>query len=318
MEDLIFLSPSDQTENKYASGNTNEAVECREIANYCEAALKRSGLGAINEQTGNMYERVEKSNAKKVRYHVAIHTNAHNKKVSGTRIFTWDLEGEGYEAAKAIFAVLSPLTPGESENIKADPSLYEIKYTDAPCIYIEVDFHDVASVAKWIDEHNKEIGEAIAEGICNICGVKFKKAKEETKPKEKADPKEEAEKVIKEDGLWGTETTNYTQIVLGTPKDGIVSNQLNKCKDFLPNMLATSWEFENIANGGSAMIEALQELLADAGYYTGKIDGYAGELTVIALQKFLADLGLYTGKIDGVAGKLTVTAWQKYINLKSI
>lgn len=301
MEDLIFLSPSDQTENKYASGNTNEAVECREIANYCEAALKRSGLGAINEQTGNMYERVKKSNAKKARYHVAIHTNAHNKKVSGTRIFTWDLEGEGYEAAKAIFAVLAPLTPGESENIKADPSLYEIKYTDAPCIYIEVDFHDVASVAKWIDEHNKEIGEAIAEGICNICGVKFKKAMEEPK------------KVVDEDGLWGQGTTRGTQRILGCSTiDGIISNQLNSCKKYLPNMLAVSWEFHNIAKGGSVTIKALQKLVG------AEQDGYMGMETVKALQKFLQKLGLYKGAIDGIAGDGTVTAWQKYINLKSI
>ena len=28
----IYISPSDQTSNKYAYGNTNEAVVCRKIA----------------------------------------------------------------------------------------------------------------------------------------------------------------------------------------------------------------------------------------------------------------------------------------------
>lgn len=36
MSKLIYLSPSDQDGNLYAAGNTNEAVQCRRIANACE------------------------------------------------------------------------------------------------------------------------------------------------------------------------------------------------------------------------------------------------------------------------------------------
>lgn len=47
----------------------------------------------------------------------------------------------------------------------------------APTAYIECEFHDVPSVAKWICEHTVEIGEAIAHGICNYFGVTYKTAK---------------------------------------------------------------------------------------------------------------------------------------------
>ena len=121
---------------------------------------------------------------------------------------------------------------------------------------------------------------------------------------------EEKKKVLEEDGLWGKETTKYTQKFLGTVVDCIVSNQLNNCKKYMPNMLAVSWEFENIARGGSVMIKALQKLVG------AKIDGYAGKDTIKCLQKYLKKRGYYTGAIDGIAGYGTVIGWQKYINLK--
>ena len=104
--------------------------------------------------------------------HVPIHTNAHNGKVSGTRIMCYDLKGEGYKASKAVFDALAPLTPGTSENIKTS-TFYEIVNSDAPCVYVEADFHDVPDVAKWIIENTEAIGEAICKGICNYFGEKY-------------------------------------------------------------------------------------------------------------------------------------------------
>ena len=119
---------------------------------------------------------------------------------------------------------------------------------------------------------------------------------------------EPAKKVIDEDELWGVQTTKYTQKHLGTYADGMVSNQLFSCKMYMPNMLSTSWEFENIPRGGSAMVKKLQELVG------ATVDGYAGANTISKMQIFLKDRGFYTGEIDCIAGAKTVTAWQKYIN----
>ena len=169
----IYLSPSDQTANKYAYGGTNEAVQCRRIADALEKALKRCGFAVKNNKTDSMQARVKESNDWGADLHVPLHTNAYNGKVSGTRIFTYDNSGKGYRCAKKVFGFLAPVTPGASENISVYDELYEVKYTAAPCVYIESEFHDVAIVAKWIIEHVEDIAEAICKGICAYFDVKY-------------------------------------------------------------------------------------------------------------------------------------------------
>ena len=129
----------------------------------------------------SMQEKCQASNAFGADLHVPIHTNAFNGKVRGTRMFCYDTKGKGMAACKAIFAELAPLTPGESENIKADPSLYEVRVPAAPTAYTECEFHDSVEGAKWIVENTDKIGEAIARGICECFGVTFKE-KEQPKP----------------------------------------------------------------------------------------------------------------------------------------
>lgn len=115
-------------------------------------------------------------------------------------------------------------------------------------------------------------------------------------------------KKVAEDGYWGMDTTRYTQKLLGTYVDGVVSRQPRSNKRYLPN--ATSgWEFKLWGyGGGSEMIKALQALIG------ATADGYFGKNSVIALQTFLAAIGFYSGSIDGVMGYNTVLGWQKYLN----
>lgn len=168
----IYLSPSDQTSNAYAYGNTTEAIQCRKIADALEVALKRCGFEVKNNKTSSMYDRVAESNRWGANLHIPLHTNAYNGKVSGTRIYTYDSSGKGYQCAKKVFAKLSPVTPGTSESVST-ADFYEIMYANAPTVYIESEFHDVPSVAKWIIEHINDIAEAICVGICEHFGVKY-------------------------------------------------------------------------------------------------------------------------------------------------
>ena len=170
----VYISPSDQTANAYAAGNTYEAMQCREIAKLLVKALTRCGIEARTNVVASMASRVAEGNAWGADLYVCIHTNAFNGRVSGTRIFVSALTAKSYRAAKKIFDALAPLTPGKSESITARPELYEIKFTDAPCVYIEVDFHDVPNVAIWIIEHKAEIAEAICKGICEYSGTPYK------------------------------------------------------------------------------------------------------------------------------------------------
>lgn len=172
----VYLSPSNQTANTYSYGNTTEAVQCGRIAEYCRKALLRSGVEVMVGQYDTMANRCAASDKFNANLHVPIHTNGCNGVASGTRIFCFssDKDSAGYKAAKAVFDVLAPFTPGESENIKEYPGLFEVRTPKAPTVYIEVDFHDVPAVAKWIIENAEGIGEKIAEGLCDALDVAYK------------------------------------------------------------------------------------------------------------------------------------------------
>ena len=174
MSKRVYISPSDQTENRYAWGNTNEHVQCQKIAEDTAAALRRSGVEVQVAALGStMAQRCAQSNVFKADIHNCVHTNACNKQVMGTRLFCYAIPGKGYDACKAVFAELAPLSPGTSENIQANPRLYEVRVPNAPSVYCECEFHDTAEGARWIVEHTTDIGEAIAKGLCKYLGVTF-------------------------------------------------------------------------------------------------------------------------------------------------
>lgn len=177
----VFLSPSNQYDNRYAYGDTTEGVQCGKIAEACREALERSGVTVKLMHDESMQEKCQASNAFGADLHVPIHTNAFNGTVSGTRMFCFNSNGEGMKACKAIFNRLAPVTPGTSENIRVDASLYEVRVPAAPTAYIECEFHDNATASKWIVENTGLIGETIARGICDYFGVAFKE-KEQPKP----------------------------------------------------------------------------------------------------------------------------------------
>ena len=173
----IYVSPSDQIGNTYAYGSTNEAVVCREIAKKLCVALERCGFETMTDYADGpdaMYERCRQSDAWGADMHIPIHTNAFNKQVTGTRIMSYNLTGEGYKASKCVFDALAPVTPGTSENISDHPELYEIRVPKATTVYVEADFHDVPKVAKWLIENTEAVAEAICKGVCNYYKVSYK------------------------------------------------------------------------------------------------------------------------------------------------
>ena len=183
----VFLSPSNQYDNRYAYGDTTEGVQCGKIAQACREALERSGVTVKLMHDESMQEKCAASNAFGADLHVPIHTNAFNGTVSGTRMFCYAEGGEGQKACKAIFNRLAPVTPGTSENIRVDASLYEVRVPAAPTAYIECEFHDNPTASKWIVENTGLIGETIARGICDYFGVTFQE-KEQLKPVEPEKP----------------------------------------------------------------------------------------------------------------------------------
>lgn len=228
MTKKVYLSPSDQTSNRYAYGNTTEAVQCGKIAEACRAALVRCGIEVKVGQYDTMANRCAASNAFGADLHVPIHTNAFNGKVTGTRMFCYNSNGEGYKACRAIFDVVSTITPGTSESISVNSDLFEVRVPAAPTAYIECEFHDNADTAKWIIEHTTDLGEAIAHGICNYFGITYK-AKEEPKP-QPAPSKKSVDELAREviAGKWGNGSDRHARLKAAGYDYDAIQNRVNE------------------------------------------------------------------------------------------
>lgn len=174
MSKKIYISPSNQVGNLYASGNTNEKVQCHKIAKSCVNYLKKAGFEVKCTYDDDMYKRVRESNDYKADMHVAIHTNAtakHNV-TGGTQILLYDLSGERKKAGQSVYNRLAPLTPGKSaERLIAKPDFYECKATSGLAVYVEAEFHDTKEGSDFIIKNTTQIGEAIAKGVCDYYGV---------------------------------------------------------------------------------------------------------------------------------------------------
>ena len=175
MSKKIYISPSDQTKNLYAVGNTNEAEQCRKIALVLVDALERCGFQAKTNvsPSASMYDRVKESNAWGADAHIPVHTNAYNGKVTGFRGFFYSAGGIGHKLLNAIAKAVIPITPGTSDGLSANPNLYEIKSSNAPCAYLELGFHDNPVEARYIIDHTKELAEAVCKGVCAHYGVTY-------------------------------------------------------------------------------------------------------------------------------------------------
>lgn len=318
MARVIYNSPSNHGvgQNKCRKANCYEDKHTKPIALKADKLFEKCGFKSIvaDDDAGILNgERTAEANKAGADLYIAYHTNAFSNKNTRYLLFMcYRTDGEYRKLFNCVKKYMEKIYDGDII-FKAVDDLVEITDPNAMTFYCEFGFH---TNKKDCDEfiHNPDaIAEALVHGVCDYYGVKFKggestEKEDEKKPAPKPTPKPLEEKVVEEDGLWGVDTTKATQKLLGSYRDGVVSNQLYSCKKFLPNMLDSSWEFSYIARGGSPMIEKLQTLIGS------KVDGYAGKGTMKDLQLFLRKKGLYNGKIDGIGGSGTVTGWQKYLN----
>ncbi len=174
MSKKIFLSPSNQFENIYAAGNTNEGTQCGEVAKLLKKKLEDKGFEVKLVHDEYMSAKCSQANKWGADLYVPIHSNAGGG--HGTRMFCFDRSSEGFQACQDILKYLGPVSPGKPDTIVVDPTLYEVKWPHAPTAYIEMDFHDDAETARYIVDHKDDFAQAICDGICQYFGVQVKKA----------------------------------------------------------------------------------------------------------------------------------------------
>lgn len=292
---IFYFSPSAHGDgaNPCLHKGCYEDKHTRPIAEVTARILREYGhtvyVADANKSISARIAEAEKANAD---YYVPYHTNAfRDPETRYLMIMFWSNAAKYKKAYDCMVEALDNVYDGDFV-FKVQNDLIEINTPSMMSIYFELGFHTNKHDCDHFIHDAEKVGSAIADGFLKLCGG--------TKPKKDA---------IEVDGDWGVDTTTLAQKKFGTPVDGIISNQLNSCREYLPNAHEGSWEFEDVANGGSALIEAIQEWVG------AEKDGHAGGETVEKLQTKLKNLGLYKGKIDKFMGELTVKAFQTYLNM---
>lgn len=171
----IYLSPSNQIHNIYATKNTNEMVQCNRIAEYAETALKRCGFEVKKARQGQaMTDSIKESNEWGADLHIPIHTNASNGNCGGTLVMVYSSADKNMRVATPIYNHVQSVTPGNTNyGIKVNSTLSELNSTKAIAVYIECDFHDNYRIAQWIIDNVSVLGEAICKGVCEYAKVPY-------------------------------------------------------------------------------------------------------------------------------------------------
>ena len=285
MSKKVFLSPSNQYDNVYAYGNTTEGVQCGKIAEACKTALIRNGIDVMLMHDESMQEKCQKSNAFGADLHVPIHTNAFNGKVMGTRMFYYSVGGEGAKACKVIFDLLSPITPGTSESISANPDLYAVRVPSAPTAYIECEFHDAVEGAKFIVNNTTLIGETIAHGICEYFGISFDDSKSPevvptpTPAPTKKSVDEIAQEVIR--GEWGNGSDRRARIESAGYDYDAVQDRVNEILEGTPSTPKKSIDqlAQEVIRGDWGNGSDRRKALESAGYDYDAVQNRVNELS---------------------------------------
>ncbi len=172
----IYLSPSNQSGNKYATGSTNEMAQCDKIAKAASTALTRCGFSVKVGKSGDtMQNRCNESDAFKADIHMPIHTNAFDAKTTGgTLVMLYKSTAEHNKAGKALLDAVAKISPGKDYALRYRTDLFELSVPQAMSLYLEVEFHDTKTGSDWIRNNITNIGEAIAKGMCNYFGVTYK------------------------------------------------------------------------------------------------------------------------------------------------
>ncbi len=174
----VYLSPSRQTANTYAAGNTNEKIQCNAIAAAAEKALLRCGFEVKRAPAGQeIEESVRQSNEWGADLHLPIHTNAGGGR--GCVVFIAYKSKDRLAVAQPIFEEIDAVTLYRSVYGVREKQFYEIRNSNALCAYVECEFHDSPELALWIIRNTVTLGEAICRGICRAFGVEYVKGSDE-------------------------------------------------------------------------------------------------------------------------------------------
>lgn len=151
-----------------------ENVHCNAYMDVVERRLKALGFEVKRgdkTKTGGpaLQNRVREANKWGADLYYVAHTNAGGGRYSMT--MCWN-NAASLEKAR-VFKKYRKCV--KSHKVVANNSLYEIKATNATCLYDELFFHDNAEDCAWFHNGGMALlAEETVQAICEICGVAYK------------------------------------------------------------------------------------------------------------------------------------------------
>lgn len=179
MARVIYLSPSNHGAgaNKCLKKGCYEDKHTRPIANAAAKYLKLNGFEVIvASKNKTMAQRCKESDKAGADLHIPIHTNASGSASARYLMFMCIAKtGEYKKLFNAIAPEFEKIYPGKKEAVFAErDDLYEINVPNAKTFYLELGFHTNRTDCDDFIHDSDKLGKALAKGICEYYGVKFK------------------------------------------------------------------------------------------------------------------------------------------------
>ena len=174
----VFLSPSTQEWNKYATDG-NEELYMNLLADRIEPYLRSCGISFVrNDPVRNVTGAIADSNAGVYDVHLALHSNAAPENLAGRLrgidIYYAPKSSQSERLANIIASNLKSIYP-LPDKVRAIPtySLGEVLRTKAVAVLCELGYHDNYADEAWLKNNLEAIARNIVNSLCDYFGIPF-------------------------------------------------------------------------------------------------------------------------------------------------
>lgn len=188
----IYLSPSNQTGNKFITGNTNEGAVWNDIAGRLQKKLQAYDCEVLLcKSSQTLAARAAEAKAWGATVYIAMHSNAAgtaNKGARGVEVYYDPNKGDATK--KLAQAVLNELkTLFTSRGLKQSTKLIDCYKPSMPSVIGECGFHDNEADAKLILNNKDKIAELYCKALVKYLDLKEKTPTEKPEPLQPVDVK---------------------------------------------------------------------------------------------------------------------------------
>ena len=175
---IIFLSPSTQEWNSYATSG-NEELYMNLLADRLEPYLRASGIRYVrNDPARNVQGAIADSNAGSYDVHLALHSNAAPEalagRLRGVDIYYAPASSDSERLANIIANNMKSIYP-LPDKVRAVPTsnLGEVLRTKAVAVLCEIGYHDNYADEAWLKSNLNPIAANLARSLCEYFGIPF-------------------------------------------------------------------------------------------------------------------------------------------------